>query len=419
MVDQFQQWLLGKGLEQFNAELLATALALFIIMLAAVILNLVVRQILLGVVHFVVSKSETQYDDVFLKRKMFDHISHYIPALGMYLIVPIVFSENTRLVEFIIHLIFIYIIIVSILVLNAFLKSVQDIYQKFEVSKEVPIKGIIQVLQIVVYFVGLIFFIALILDKSPFYLLSGLGALTAILLLVFKDVILGFVAGIQLAANKMVMHGDWIEMSKYGADGPVIDIALTTVKVQNWDKTITTIPAYALISDSFKNWRGMQDSGGRRIKRSVLIDISTIKFCDEEMIERFSKIRFISAYVEQKKKEVAEYNSLNKVDTEMLVNRRRLTNVGTFRAYVVAYLKNHPNIRQDMTFLVRQLKPTEMGLPLEIYVFVNDIVWANYEAIQADIFDHILAIAPEFDLYVFQNPSGMDFRQLKGSQNTG
>jgi miniconductance mechanosensitive channel len=419
MVDQFQQWLLGKGLEQFNAELLATALALFIIMLAAVILNLVVRQILLGVVHFVVSKSETKYDDVFLKRKMFDHISHYIPALGVYLIVPIVFSENTRLVEFIIHLIFIYIIIVSILVLNAFLKSVQDIYQKFEVSKEVPIKGIIQVLQIVVYFVGLIFFIALILDKSPFYLLSGLGALTAILLLVFKDVILGFVAGIQLAANKMVMHGDWIEMSKYGADGPVIDIALTTVKVQNWDKTITTIPTYALISDSFKNWRGMQDSGGRRIKRSVLIDISSIKFCDEEMIERFSKIRFISAYVEQKKKEVAEYNSLNKVDTEMLANRRRLTNVGTFRAYVVAYLKNHPNIRQDMTFLVRQLKPTEMGLPLEIYVFVNDIVWANYEAIQADIFDHILAIAPEFDLYVFQNPSGMDFRQLKGAQNTG
>jgi len=412
---QMQEWLINQGLDSFNASIVAYAIAMCVILLFSFFLNVVARQILLGIVHYVVKKSETKWDDIFLKRKVFNHLSHYVPALGVYLIVPVIFKANAPLVDVLIHLIYIYIIFVSVVVLDAFLKSVLDIYQEFEVSKEVPIKGVIQVLQIVIYFIGIIFFIALILNKSPFYLLSGLGAITAILILVFKDVILGFVAGIQLAANKMVVPGDWIEMAKYGADGPVLDIALTTVKVQNWDKTITTIPTYALISDSFKNWRGMQASGGRRIKRSFNIDLSTINFCDEEMIKRFSKIRYISEYVERKKKELAEYNSINKfdVDTEMLVNRRRLTNVGTFRAYIVAYLKNHPNIRQDMTFLVRQLKPTEFGLPIEIYVFTNDIVWANYEAIQADIFDHILAIVPEFDLRVFQSPSGQDFKGLK------
>ena len=415
MVGQLQEWLVGNGLDMFNANVLANLIAICALVVISFVLNFVGRQLLLGVIHYVVSKSETKWDDIFLKRKVFNYISHYLPALGVYLVLPIVFLGSPQLIDIATNLVYIYIIFVSVLVLDSFLKAIQDVYQEFEVSKKVPIKGIVQVLQIVVYFVGIIFFIALILNKSPFYLLSGLGALTAILLLVFKDVILGFVAGIQLAANKMVMHGDWVEMPKYGADGDVIDIALTTVKIQNWDKTITTIPTYALISDSFKNWRGMQDSGGRRIKRAITIDMNSIKFCDEEMIERFSKIRYISDYVEQKKKEVAEYNSLNKVDTEMLVNRRRLTNVGTFRAYIVAYLKNHPKIHQNMTFLVRQLKPTELGLPLEIYVFTNDIEWANYEAIQADIFDHLLAILPEFDLRIFQNPSGQDFRSLKES----
>ncbi len=412
MVRQLQEWLASSGLDVFNSGVLANLIAICALLVISIVLNFVGRQLLLGIVYYVVSKSETKWDDIFLKRKVFNNISHYLPALGIYLVLPIVFLGSPQLIDIATNLVYIYIIFVSVLVLDSFLKAIQDVYQEFEVSKKVPIKGIVQVLQIVVYFVGIIFFIALILNKSPFYLLSGLGALTAILLLVFKDVILGFVAGIQLAANKMVMQGDWIEMPKYGADGDVIDIALTTVKIQNWDKTITTIPTYALISDSFKNWRGMQDSGGRRIKRAITIDINSIKFCDEEMIERFSKIRYISDYVEQKKKEVAEYNSLNKVDTEMLVNRRRLTNVGTFRAYIVAYLKNHPKIHQNMTFLVRQLKPTELGLPLEIYVFTNDIEWANYEAIQADIFDHLLAILPEFDLRVFQNPSGQDFQRL-------
>jgi miniconductance mechanosensitive channel len=247
------------------------------------------------------------------------------------------------------------------------------------------------------------------------YFLSGLGALTAVLLLVFKDTILGFVAGIQLSANKMVAVGDWIEMPKYGADGDVIDVALTTVKVQNFDKTITTIPAYALISDSFKNWRGMFQSGGRRIKRAVHIDMQTVMFCNEEMLARFAKIQYISEYIQRKKEELEKHNAKHQVDNSNLVNGRRMTNVGTFRAYVTEYLKNHPKIHRELTFLVRQLAPGESGLPIEIYVFTNDTEWAHYEAIQADIFDHILAVLPEFDLRVFQNPSGMDFHALQNA----
>jgi len=292
-------------------------------------------------------------------------------------------------------------IIIMMLVLDSLLNTVEDIYQTFRASKEIPIKGFIQVLKLALYFVAAIFVISILLNKTPVYLLSGIGALAAVMLLVFKDSILGFVAGIQLAANRMVSVGDWIEMPKYGADGDVLEVALTTVKVQNWDKTITTIPTYALISESFKNWRGMSESGGRRIKR-----------CNGEMLERFGKIQYISEYIETKKHELEEFNQATKVDNASLVNGRRMTNIGTFRAYVKAYLQNHPMINKDMTFLIRQLPPTEYGLPIEIYVFSKDKVWANYEAIQADIFDHILAVVPEFDLHVYQNPTGADFRVL-------
>jgi miniconductance mechanosensitive channel len=265
----------------------------------------------------------------------------------------------------------------------------------------------------VVYFLTAVFIISILLDKTPVYLLSGVGALAAVMMLVFRDSILGFVAGIQLAANKMVSVGDWIEMPKYGADGDVLEVALTTVKVQNWDKTITTIPTYALISESFKNWRGMDESGGRRNKRPVSIDMSSIRFCDEEMLGRFEKIQYISEYIEKKKNELKEFNQSMSVDMASLANGRRMTNIGTFRAYVQSYLQNHPEINQNMTFLIRQLPSTENGLPIEIYVFSRDKVWANYEAIQADIFDHVLAVVPEFDLRVYQNPTGADFRVLK------
>ena len=303
-------------------------------------------------------------------------------------------------------------ILVGVFVYDSFLNSVTDIYNNYEISRQKPIKGYIQIIKIITYIFVAIFVIATLMGRSPWVLLSGLGAMTAILLLIFKDSILGLVAGVQLSVNDMVRIGDWIEMPKYGADGDVIDVSLNTVKVQNWDKTISTIPAYALISDSFKNWRGMSESGGRRIKRAVNIDMASIKFCDAEMLERFQKIQFIKDYIEKKKDELAQHNKKLNIDTSTLVNGRHMTNIGTFRAYIQAYLKNHPKIHQNMTFLIRQLKPTEHGLPIEIYVFSNDQNWVNYEGIQADIFDHILAVVPEFDLRVFQSPTGHDIGQL-------
>jgi len=231
-------------------------------------------------------------------------------------------------------------------------------------------------------------------------------------MLVFKDSILGFVASIQLASNNMICLGDWIEMPKYGADGDVIDISLNTVKVQNWDKTVSTIPTYAFISDAFKHWRGMSESGGRRIKRSINIDMNSVRFCDEAMIARFKKFQYLTGYIQEKIKELSEFNRVGNIDESEVVNGRRLTNIGTFRAYVKEYLHHHPKIHKDMTFLIRHLQPNENGLPIEIYVFSNDQAWANYEAIQADIFDHILSVIPEFSLRVFQNPTGSDFKKL-------
>jgi len=270
----------------------------------------------------------------------------------------------------------------------------------------------VQVLKLVLYFVTGILILSLLLQKTPLYFLSGLGALTAVLLFVFKDVLMGLLAGIQLVANKMVAPKDWIEMPKYGADGDVIEITLTTVKVKNFDNTIITIPTYALINESFRNWRNMNLSGGRRIKRFVNIDLGSIKFCNEEMLERFKGIQFISKGMQDRQKEISSYNIEQNVDERTLVNGRRLTNIGIFRSYVEMYLRQHPKIHQKMTFIVRQLAPGSKGLPIEIYVFCKDTNWTAYEAIQADIFDHILAVVPEFDLQVFQDPSGTDFQKI-------
>jgi miniconductance mechanosensitive channel len=247
--------------------------------------------------------------------------------------------------------------------------------------------------------------------------LGGLGAMTAVLMLVFKDPILGLVAGIQLATNRMVARGDWIEMPKHGADGDVLEVGLTTVKVQNWDMTISTIPTYALITESFKNWRGMSESEGRRIKRAINIDTSSIRFCNQDMLDRFSKIQHITEYLDRKQQEISNWNTERNIDELDSLNGRKLTNVGTFRAYIVAYLRNHPKIHQEMTFLVRQLKLTQHGLPIEIYVFSSVQNWSSYEDIQADIFDHILAIAPAFDLRIYQSPSGNDVKDLLAIDN--
>jgi miniconductance mechanosensitive channel len=290
--------------------------------------------------------------------------------------------------------------------------SLHDIYQTFSVSGDIPLKGFAQVLKIILYGTGLILVISVLLDRSPIYLLSGLGALTAVLMLVFKDPILGFAGGIQLISNRMLKNGDWIEMPRYGADGDVMDITLTTVKVCNFDNTITTIPTYALINDSFKNWRGMQESQGRRIKRALHIDVNSIKFCTSEMLERYAGFHHISEYIAQKKLELVQHNAVLGDHVHHAANTRRLTNIGTFRAYAAAFLQSHPMINTDLTCMVRQLAPTQNGLPLEIYAFCKDKVWSNYEAVQADIFDHLLAIVPAFDLKIYQYPSGSEIRQF-------
>src|SRR6056297_2470098 len=250
--------------------------------------------------------------------------------------------------------------------------------------------------------------ISILADRSPVVFLSGLGALTAVLLLVFRDTILSLVASVQIMSNDMIRIGDWVEMPQAHADGDVIDIALHTVKIQNWDKTFTTVPTHKFISESFRNWRGMKESGGRRIKRPLHLDVNSVGFLEEEEIEHLGRYEFLREYMEQKRREITEANGRSLGDDKVLPERRRLTNVGTFRAYVLHYLKNHPRIHKDMTLLVRQLQPGPEGLPLEIYCFANDTVWANYEGIQADIFDHMLAILPEFGLRAYQKPAGSD-----------
>jgi miniconductance mechanosensitive channel len=301
---------------------------------------------------------------------------------------------------------------VAIFTIDSFLSSVVDIYHNYDSSGKFPVRIIAQVAKILLFTIIGIIILSTVIGQSPAFFIGGLGAMAAVLMLIFKDPILGLAAGIQLSANKMVRVGDWIEMPKYGADGDVIDISLTTVKVQNWDKTIITIPTFALVSEGVKNWRGMSESGGRRIKRSIYIDMTSVKFCTQEMIEKFSSIQYLSNYVLDKKKELSDFNEQRNIDNTVLVNGRRMTNLGTFRAYLVSYLRDHPKINKNLTFLVRQLDPGPTGLPIEIYVFSSDQVWANYESIQADIFDHILAVIPEFDLRVYQNPTGSDFQNL-------
>jgi len=401
-----------RGFGPETAALSAGVTMMVLVILLSFLANIFAKRLLLTALSRLIEKTETDWDDHFLKHQLFDRLARFAPALVIYLLVPMALEGQNRLIGLLTTAVLLYMIVIGIRTIDALLNGGSEIYQSYEISKEIPIKVFVQLIKVAVYFVGGIFVISLLLGKTPLYLVSGLSALTAIFMLIFKDAILGFVAGIQLTANKMVAHGDWIEMPNYGADGDVVEVGLTTVKVQNWDKTITTIPTYALISGSFKNWRGMTESGGRRIKRAIYIDMNSVQFCTEDMLTRYKKVQYISDYIEAKGKELPEYNLAQGVDEHSIVNGRKMTNIGTFRAYIVAYLKNHPKIHKEMTSLVRQLAPTEDGLPIEIYVFCKDIAWANYEAIQADLFDHLIAAIPEFDLKLFQNPTGSDFKLI-------
>ncbi|MFJ7825932.1 mechanosensitive ion channel family protein [Psychrobacillus sp. NPDC096623] len=381
---------------------------LFIILIC-IVANFITKKVVIRLISNVVKKTKFRWDDMLLERKVFHKLSHIVPAIIIYYLAS-VFPESFE--DLIQKIAIAYLIIMGLVIISSALNAMNDIYQTYQVSRIKPIKGYIQVVKIVIITLGVILLIANMIGQSPIILLSGIGALSAVFMLVFKDSLLGLVAGIQLSTNDMVQVGDWIEMPKYGADGDIIDISLNTVKVQNFDKTITMIPSYALISDSFINWRGMQNSGGRRIKRSLFIDKNSISFCTEEMINNFKSIHYLSEYITNRESEIAEFNLRNKINHSNRVNGRALTNIGVFRAYISNYLRHHPGINQEMTLMVRQLAPTENGLPLEIYAFTNDTQWAVYETVQADIFDHLLAVAPEFGIQVFQNPTGNDFKKI-------
>ncbi len=410
MLNIITSWFSTHGFDPALAELMARGATAASILVVCIIANFVAKHLIVRGLGYLISQTENQRDDIFMERKVLSRLAHFAPAVVVYLLAPVALEGYESLITLMSNIIFIYMIFLGMLFIDSLLNALVDIYRTFDASRNIPIKSFVQIAKLVVFLIGTIFIISIILGKTPLYLISGLGALTAVLMLVFKDTLLGFVAGIQLTTNKMLARGDWLEMPKHNADGVVLDVTLTTVKVQNWDKTITTVPTYALISESFKNWRGMSESAGRRIKRAIYIDINSIKLCDDAMLKRFQKITLIGDYLDTKINEITAYNKNNQIGDDALINGRRLTNVGTFRAYVEAYLKEHPLINKNMTFLVRQLAPTEHGLPIEIYVFCRDKVWRNYEAIQADIFDHLLAVAPEFDLRVFQIAAGSDFR---------
>ena len=415
MLTVLSEWLIGQGLSPGLAGLLALAADIAVVGVVAYAADVVARRVIVRRAQRLASRSLAHWDDVIARHRVLVRLAHVAPAVVIYYFAIPVLGDYPELQAVVRQLCLIYMITIATLALDGALHAAADLVKATGKARGLPVTGVAQVARLVVYGIAAISVLSLVLNRSPLLMLSGLGAASAVMMLIFRDAILGFVAGIQITLNDMVHRGDWVEMPSHGVDGDVMEVGLTTVKVQNFDKTIVTIPTYALISESFKNWRGMSESGGRRIKRAIHIDMNSVRFCTEEMLARYTRIRYIAEYVERKRAEMDTWNAEHGIDRADYANGRRLTNLGTFRAYIVAYLHDHPMVHNDMTFLVRQLDPTEHGLPIEIYVFSRDQDWAPYEAIQADIFDHLVAIVPEFDLRVFQSPSGAVVERALGA----
>jgi len=375
----------------------------------SVVLFFIIRKLLKGYLKNYFEKTSTKIDDLLIKNKIFLNLSYIIPLLVMYNFLDI-FSPYEGAVERVLKS---GIIIIITMTASSAISIFGELYEKSKYSGRINIKSYLQIFKLILIILSTLCIVAILLNQSPLYLLSGIGALTAVLIIVFKDTILSLVASIQINSNNLFKIGDWIEAPSFGADGDVIDIALHNIKIQNWDKTISIIPTYKLIDSSFKNWKGMSMSGGRRIKRSIIIDQSSIRFLNEEDIDKFRKIEILKSYIMNKIANVEETNKLINKDFQFPLNLRRITNIGTFRAYIECYLKNNEQIHDSLTFLVRQLAPSENGIPIEIYVFTNVTNWIKYEQIQSDIFDHLLAILIEFDLRIFQNPTGNDFSRYE------
>jgi miniconductance mechanosensitive channel len=409
MLENISSWLSGLGMQSNTSEILSQILVLIIISIAGVLLQQLIHVIIRkGLIQWI-EKTETLWDDIFYHSQFFFRLGT-IPSLVLLYFFAVWMPEFTDWIQ---RLSLAGIAFVSARAFESALTAINDIYDDYEISKSKPIKGYIQVGKILLWLFALILMISALLRSSPLLLLGGLGAFSAVLLLVFKDTLLGLFASVQFATDDMVRIGDWIEIPEYDADGEVLDISVHTVKVSNWDKTISTIPTYTLMANSFKNWRGMEMSGGRRIKRAVYIDLNSIRFSDAALLERLLKIKYIREYHLKKKKEALKDDLLPHVDAEETCQECNMTNLGAFRAYVLGYLKNHPKINPHMEILVRLLAPTENGLPLEIYAFCTEKQWEIFEDIQAEIFDHLLAILPEFQLAAYQNPSGLDIRSLQ------
>ena len=369
----------------------------------------IVKRIVYIIVKTITARTKTELDNLVFNTKLIKRISIIAPVFVLnrfsYLVPS--FENEIEILSAIL------IVLMLMLTVGSFITSYNEVYERLGKSAYRPIKGYLQIIKILVYFFGTIFIIGIITGQNVWNLFAGLAAASALVLLIFRDTILSFVASVQISSYDLIRNGDWIEMKKYGADGDVIDISLNVIKVQNWDKTIAVIPTYKLLEESFINWRGMQMTGSRRIKRSILIDVNSVKFCDEEMLNRFREYQLISEYLETKTKEIKAYNVEKGVDETKLINGRRLTNLGTFRIYLENYLKQRQDVNTGLTFMVRHLDPGPTGIPIEVYVFAATTEWVKYEGIQADIFDHIFAVVPLFDLKVFQTPSGIDFRSLK------
>ncbi|WP_109300696.1 mechanosensitive ion channel family protein [Aquimarina sp. AU474] len=398
----FYNLFVSKGLSENTAEYLNVIIGVCILFITLFIIDLIIGKVFMSIFKGYATKSKNVFDDYLVKNKTFDYLAHIVPLSLTIWIVPKLFIAFPTTEKYLEILFDIMIIVLTIWILRSLFRTLRDFLKSLESFKDKPIDSYVQVFMIFVWFIGAILIFSSITGKSIWTFLTALGAMSAVILLIFKDTILGFVASIQVAVNDTVRIGDWITMEKYGADGDVVEINLSSVKVQNFDKTITTIPTYYLTSESFRNWRGMMDSGGRRIKRSLLIKTSSISFLSPEDISRLEKIELIKEYLKTSQSKIDTYNQKQSIDKSIPVNGRNLSNMGVFRNYVESYLENHPYINQEMTIMSRQLAPTAQGTPLEIYAFSNDKVWKNYEKIMADIFDHLLSTIPYFNLEVFE-----------------
>ena len=384
-------WLQQMGVAEGSLLTVQRIVVIAAILLIAYVLDMICRKIVMPGVRKVTAKTQIIWDDYLLNDDVLNNVCHLIPPVVVYALIPFAFPHEPALLEFVLKICWIYITVVGMKLVCAFLTSLYTISSEHEKLKNHSMKGFYQMIKLIVICIGSIIIISTLIDKDPIAILTGLGAGTAILMLVFQDTIKGLVAGVQLTANDMLRPGDWITMPKYGADGDVIEVTLTTVKVRNWDKTITTVPPYALVNDSFQNWRGMFDMGGRRVKRSINIDMNTVRFCTEEELAEFKKQPWMEGFEATGKEEV---------------------NLYIFRHYVMHYLTHHPKVHQGLTMIVRQLQPTAQGMPIEIYFFSANTAWVKYEALQAEVFDHVLATLHRFDLKVFQSPTGLDLQKL-------